>query len=416
MRFNISTVLRNSIEFSKAKYRTYHKLINSVCVVPFVVLNSFELVDVPVNLMITFAIIYVIVLTFKLLYRGSDTLKNVIYSCTIKGHPVSSLFWIIIGGVLSMVIVSANDKRQLQQDKEEFELAYIQYQGVIIGDVIKCKDFATAYRSVRENNPSKALTYFKKASGNCAYAEYMYGRMLYTGAGCRSDIYAAIKHWEKAAEKEVVEAKYDLMIHYLMNADYKKAETYALDIMEKSSFGLPPIISSRQEVAHKILTEVGLPIVQMRTKAYASLLDYYWVSRQYKKGVEISELGCELAMGAERFQYEINKALSMYMDGDRIGAKRYFRKIIRRKDKGDTGRAIAVNYYVENILMPSWMEISLRNAKEAERLLIENIRSGNKKSVSLLKELYQRCGYDAQAIEMAHLESYNEIVRDHERE
>lgn len=127
MRFNISTVLRNSIEFSKAKYRTYHKLINS-----------------PVNLMITFAIIYVIVLTFKLLYRGSDTLKNVIYSCTIKGHPVSSLFWIIIGGVLSMVIVSANDKRQLQQDKEEFELAYIQYQDVIIGDVIKCKDFATA--------------------------------------------------------------------------------------------------------------------------------------------------------------------------------------------------------------------------------------------------------------------------------
>ena len=96
--------------------------------------------------MITFAIIYVIVLTFKLLYRGSDTLKNVIYSCTIKGHPVSSLFWIIIGGVLSMVIVSANDKRQLQQDKEEFELAYIQYQGVIIGDVIKCKDLDSLLR------------------------------------------------------------------------------------------------------------------------------------------------------------------------------------------------------------------------------------------------------------------------------
>jgi L-arabinose isomerase len=58
----------------------------------------------------------------------------------------------------------------------------------------------------------------------------------------------------------------------------------------------------------------------------------------------------------------------------------------------------------------------VRNSKEAEKLLIENIRNGNQTSVSLLKELYERCGYERQAIEMAHLESYNEIVRDHERE
>lgn len=420
MKLNISTVLRNTIEFSKVKYRTYHKFINSVCVVPFVVLNSFELIDVPLNLMITLAVIYVIVLTFKLLYHGSETLKNVIYSCTIKGHPISSLFWIIIGGIISMMIVSANDKRQMQQDKEEYELAYTQFQGVILGDIaylgFDSRDFATAYGYLKANNDSKALEYLKKVSKNCAFAEYLYGRMLYSGAGCRSDVYEAIKHFEKAAEKEVFEAKYDLMVHYLNNGDFDTAEGYGLDIMNKLSLGLPPLISSKPDHAQLILDEVTLPIIKLQSKAYASLLDYYWISGQYEKAIAISEIGFEYACGGGLFQYEINKALSMYMGGDRLGAKRYFRKIIRRKEKGESGRAIIVNYYVENLLMPSGKDISLRNSKEAEKLLIENIRNGNQTSVSLLKELYERCGYERQAIEMAHLESYNEIVRDHERE
>lgn len=105
----------------------------------------------------------------------------------------------------------------------------------------------------------------------------------------------------------------------------------------------------------------------------------------------------------------------MLQDGDRMGAKRTLRRLIRKKDAGEGMRELAVNYYVDNILMLDKERISLRKAKEAEKLLIRNIRNGNNGAVRRLKELYQITGYETKAIEMDHLDSYKNLKRNYER-
>ena len=70
-----------------------------------------------------------------------------------------------------------------------------------------------------------------------------------------------------------------------------------------------------------------------------------------------------------------------------------------------TGR----RHFVRDGAIARWVAI------EMGQYGLGNVR-GVKNILLFLQGRLERCGYERQAIEMAHLESYNEIVRDHERE
>ena len=57
---------------------------------------------------------------------------------------------------------------------------------------------------------------------------------------------------------------------------------------------------------------------------------------------------------------------------------------------------------------------STHKIKEAEKLLIENIRTGNRRSVNLLERLYKNIGFEQKAAEISHLGSYYKIQQNYE--
>ena len=52
------------------------------------------------------------------------------------------------------------------------------------------------------------------------------------------------------------------------------------------------------------------------------------------------------------YQFSINEALSKLLDGDKYGAKKCFKQMLRKDGAGKGMREMAINYYVEHLLMP----------------------------------------------------------------
>ena len=423
MRINPMTILKNSLNWCKNKYGKHGKVINTFCATPVIVLSRIDFQEFPIFILIIFLAIFLGILAYEIAYKKSESVWNVLKRCSIKGHPLAApLFWMLVSGVLSLSISYWDGKSQMKRDHTEYEETYSQYQHALLaannrtaGPALANKDFVSGLRAMDNSDFPKAATYFLKAAEECPAAAYMYGNMLYYGRGMTADKHKALQYLENAAEKEVMSAKYDLMSHYLEEGDTEKGEEYAMDIFKKAAYGLPTIITSNKETVQFILDNIGMPIIHIVDNAYQTFLDYYWDVKQYDKAILISDMLFEGYYKGTMYQYRINKALSMLQDGDRMGAKRTLRRLIRKKDAGEGMRELAVNYYVDNILMLDKERISLRKAKEAERLLIRNIRNGNNGAVRRLKELYQITGYETKAIEMDHLDSYKNLKRNYER-
>lgn len=385
-----------------------------------VILSSIQFMEIPGWLIAVSSFVFIAILFFGLIHRGKDSIKTVFFKCLIKGNVVSvTIFWgIIFSGILSNCISNHIEKKQESIDKEEFELAIKQFQKVTVYNQAfipkDLRDFASGWQYLNQQQYSKAAAYLKKASSECAYAAYLYGMSLYSGLGVQPDKYQAIKYLDMAADKEVFDAKYLLMTHYFRMNDYATAERYALDIIRKAHFFIPlPVITPNQKIADEVL----LPTFDSITRAYNILLDYYWRTERYKDAAKISHIMSE-QFDSRMYQFSINEALSKLLDGDKYGAKKCFKQMLRKDGAGKGMREMAINYYVEHLLMPdenaSLNIFSTHKIKEAEKLLIENIRTGNRRSVNLLERLYKNIGFEQKAAEISHLGSYYIIQQNYE--
>lgn len=426
MKTPLNILFQNGLNKCRALYNKHSGKINACVATPITLLGSIQIIDIPIYLIVILLLVYISIVLYELAYRGEKTKKSVLYNCTIKGHSLCvPLFWVIIGGTLAYFVSANLDKKQHAKDKEEYNLAYSQYQDVIINDPshvsLKNRDFALGFHYLQNSNPSKAAAYLKKAASDSPYAAYLYGMMLYSGDGVVADKYEALNYFTKAAEFEVIEAMYRLMLHYSREGNHPNMEKYALEIIDKASFWPPILITSDKQKVQKIGDELMLPLFRCYDDAYRCLLDYYWYTEQYEKAAGFSHTYGENILDGGGYQYFINEALSKLLSGDRFGAKRCFQRMINSKESGSEGmREMAINYYVESILMPDNVydktPFLLRKVRKAEALLIENVKKGNVKSVSLLKELYEKVGLDKDAAEMSHLESYYKSMRDNEGE
>lgn len=191
-----------------------------------VILSSIQFMEIPGWLIAVSSFVFIAILFFGLIHRGKDSIKTVFFKCLIKGNVVSvTIFWgIIFSGILSNCISNHIEKKQESIDKEEFELAIKQFQKVTVYNQAfipkDLRDFASGWQYLNQQQSSKAATYLKKASSECAYAAYLYGMSLYSGLGVQPDKYQAIKYLDMAADKEVFDAKNLLMTHYFRMNDY----------------------------------------------------------------------------------------------------------------------------------------------------------------------------------------------------
>lgn len=430
MNFNIKSAFRKSVDYSKKQYASHYKLINSVCALPFLVLKKIEIYDFTVNLILVLGVVYALVFGLKILYRQEESLKSVLLSCTVKSHPVSAIFWMIIGGLAAMGVNKVNEIRQDRIDREEFLQAYAQYQNAILYDYVDpredCNDFIKGYGYYNQKDYVEAAPHLKKASEKCAVAAYLYGNILYHGLGVSADKYEALKYYKQAAEKEVVEAKYRLMMHYIKENDYDSAEANAMDILNKiyleSLDDLHIVLtkelkdpSELQEITTPWIYEIHNELLVMYNQAYTFLYTFSMVTEQYDNAVYISDLITENLCHGISGEHAVDKALCMLLGGDRFGAKRVLKKIMRDEKYDEIDVRLAEEAYVRNILLPEGKDITVRAAKEAEKLLIKNIRQGSRESMQMLKELYDRAGYIEEAARIGHLESYYKLSGEYER-
>lgn len=416
---NLLSFIQSGFRKSKCFCIAHKDGLNALFGVPAFVLSSLDFKDIPLYTIILLSLIFILIAIYEIFIKNPQHRWHAALKC-VKGHVIAApMFWAILGGSLSLAMTAHNNKVQMSKDFEEFQLTYEQYQRAVLNMPIYStaeeRSFILGYQFLREGKFSKAAQLLKKVSDKYPFAAYFYGRTLYYGFGDRGDKYEAIRYWERASEKEVMEAKYDLMIHYLEIGDFETAEQYALDMLKKSSFGLPGFIVRDQKKTQIIGDEIALPLIRKYDSAYHDFLTYYWRTRRFRDAAEISDMLNKGFYKGNAYQYEINKALSWMLDGDVIRARRHFKKLIRKDAPGKGMKEMATNYYVQNMLMPSdsvnWKR---QKVKEAEKLLIKNIKNGNVKAISLLRELYERTGYKESAIEMAHFESYHKITSTHE--
>lgn len=410
-------------------------MINSFCASPFLVLRKIEIYDITVDLILVLGVVYALGFGLEILYRQEESLKSVLLSCTVGSHPVSAIFWMIIGGLAAMGVNKVNEIRQDRIDREEFLQAYAQYQNAILYDYVDpredCNDFIKGYGYYNQKDYVEAAPHLKKASEKCAVAAYLYGDILYHGLGVSADKYEALKYYAQAAEKEVVEAKYSLMMHYFKENDYDSAEAYAMDILNKiyleSLDDLPIVLtkelkdpSELQEITtsliYEMIYEIHYELFDMYNQAYTFLYTFFsMVTDQYDSAVYISDLITENLYHGISGEHAVDKALCMLLGGDRFGAKRVLKKIMRDEKYDEIDVRLAEEAYVRHILLPEGKDITVRAAKEAEKLLIKNIRQGSRESMQMLKELYDRGGYIEEAARIGHLESYYKLSGEYER-
>lgn len=329
-----------------------------------------------------------------------------------------------------MGVNKVNEIRQDRIDREEFLQAYAQYQNAILYDYVDpredCNDFIKGYGYYNQKDYVEAAPHLKKASEKCAVAAYLYGNILYHGLGVSADKYEALKYYKQAAEKEVVEAKYRLMMHYIKENDYDSAEANAMDILNKiyleSLDDLHIVLtkelkdpSELQEITTPWIYEIHNELLVMYNQAYTFLYTFSMVTEQYDNAVYISDLITENLCHGISGEHAVDKALCMLLGGDRFGAKRVLKKIMRDEKYDEIDVRLAEEAYVRNILLPEGKDITVRAAKEAEKLLIKNIRQGSRESMQMLKELYDRAGYIEEAARIGHLESYYKLSGEYER-
>ena len=429
MKFNLLTVFKNSIALSRKQYNRYYKIVNGVCAMPFFILKKIEVYDISISMIVFLAIIYALAVGVKIVYREEESLKSVLLTCTVRAHIISALFWVILGGLASVWINKINENRQETIDRTEYELAYHQFQQVVLQDVIEvsddCINFRYGYKYYENSDYAKAAAYLKVAADKdgCAYAAHLFAELYYYGLGVSCDKYLALKYYAMAAEKEVVEAKYRLMMHYFCEDDNEAAESYGVDILEKSHFGVPTInqIMLSRSIGNSDILELIKPItdviqnlVNIYTMTYNVIYAYHFRAQRYNQAAYFAESFNESFMSGRSVENDCNIAICKLMDGDKLGAKRHFKKILRSKKYGDTSIQFAEEQYVRHILIPAGGPWRYRNVKEAEKILIENVKLGSETSMSLLKEIYRRAGYQKSFSKIDHYESYYKLLNSHE--
>ena len=407
MKFDIKYAFKKSVEYSQKQYDSHYKLIHSVCAVPFLVLKKIEIYDFTINLILVLSIVYALAIIFKILYRADESIKSVIINCTVKSHPISTIFWMIIGGLVGMGINKFIEVREERIDIEEFQLAYAQYKNVVLHAYVApredCYDFAKGYEYYRNDDYVEAGPYLKKASEKCAVAAFLYGDILYRGLGVNCDKYEALKYYAQAAEKEVQEAKYSLMMHYFEENDYVSAEAYARDILNKLYFDHLddlPIILTKESDDPSALSAILSPWLNRQKEmldrcemTYRLFYTSCMATEQYDNAAYFSDLINDTLFGGKSGTYAIDKAMCMLYDGDKFGAKRQLKKIMKGMGYNENEVILAEEAYVRHILLPEDKDITVKMAKEAEKLLIKNVKKGSRESLRMLRDLYRKGNY-----------------------
>ena len=147
---------------------------------------------------------------------------------------------------------------------------------------------------------------------------------------------------------------------------------------------------------------------------YNVIYAYHFRAQRYNQAAYFAESFNESFMSGRSVENDCNIAICKLKDGDKLGAKRHFKKILRSKKYADTSIQFAEEQYVRHILIPAGGPWRYRNVKEAEKILIENVKLGSETSMSLLKEIYRRAGYQKSFSKIDHYESYYKLLNSHE--